>query len=199
MKNQYILKDFNPPLKGELPTFHFDLGQWCMNFLKIHPWEFPASLSDLHQRIQAYANQCPAYPSGQHPIRIYIIDHRLSVLLAMIDRDGEIANMCWRFAKYEHRSDDYILGSGDYFLGINPLENNGYNVTRLRKFITTYDISPVEILAVPTLLIFQGNELSDYFPLSTWQLCNLMHRFADKNRIDWEKYGMKIDEYRDLD
>lgn len=172
-------------LKRPVPSLDYDLSRWCRELLAIHPFPFPDSLSELHLKIEERASWRCSFPRKADRIRVYIVDHRLFVPLVLTEQDGVLANACARFAKYEHRYADNLLGSGEMF--VNYASDNGYDTDAVNSFIREYDISPVEVLSVPTLLVFSGKNLSEYRPIGTWQLCALLHQFHSENLVAWDR------------
>ena len=187
------LSDYYVPVRQPVPTLHYDLSKWCSELLKLHPFPFPDSLQALHKEIAGYSRACPPFPTEKTSrIRIYVIDHRLYIPLILHDEEGSLTNDCFRFAKYTHRYEDNLLGEGKPFISMS--EPLGYNERKVTQFIKEYDISPLEVLAVPTLAIFVGKKLDDYRPLGLWQVCALTHRYADQNLVDWSSRNASFDE-----
>lgn len=180
-----------PPLKESLPWLRYDLAAWCEVLLNdIHPYPFPNSLADLRKDAEAMRDSQPDLPKETPRLRVYIIDQRLRVLMALTDTDGETSNTCYRFARYAHRYEDNLLGEGRVF--IDALD---YDAAKIARFVKRYDISPIEYLSVPSLAIMEGAKLSNYHRLGSWQTASLLERYRDQNLVDWAAWSSAVSTY----
>ncbi|BFH11118.1 hypothetical protein J6TS7_21580 [Paenibacillus dendritiformis] len=183
---EFMLDDFELPVKRELPALRYDIATYCDNVLKITKRQFPPYLSDLKQKMSDYAKQRKAArPQQFEPFfRIYVVDHRLHIPVALLDPDGSIANWCWKFAKYDRQFDEYVYGDGE-LIGPDLIQGQ-WSIPILKNFIKQYGFAPIEELAMPSLLIFVNQHLDDVRTLAHWQVNYMLMKYRDSNLVDWE-------------
>lgn len=184
------IQDFGPPLKRPLPCFQYDIALFCQAFQRLVPPIFPEYLSELQKMIDAFAEQAPACCPKEFPLeyRVYLMDYRMNVLFAGLDKTGEIATCFSQYGKQAHKLTDAYFGDGSLF---DPLRYSAkgsyYDPVEVGDMVLKYGFLPLEELASPIALVYCGDKLDETRMLSQLQLCVLMERFREENLVDWEK------------
>lgn len=183
------MKDFNYylPLKEELPSLKYDIATYCHCLSSIVKDYFPPYLDHLKERIETYASlRSNLKPKNIDPsLRIYIFDHRLNIPLVLLDNTGKIADFCYQASRYRRTYDEYYYGDGESFGPCIP--GDEWDKNFLLSFIDEYGFTPMEELAMPSLVIFKGYEIDERRPLSTWQVNLLLMKYRTKNLVDWKE------------
>ena len=184
--NKYDIKDYYVPTKQPLPCLYYDLAVYCDTLKKILSMPLPEYLSELSDRLDSYAKQMKKCKPKEFPkaYRIYIMDYRLNLLFAGLDTTGKVATFFSKYGKFGHCITDSYYGDGSKIGDVLPWTS--YNFPEMMSFLVNYGFLPIEELAAPVALVFDGEELSDWRLLSQYQLCLLMERFSTKNLIDWK-------------
>lgn len=180
------IRDYEIPLKEPFPCFHYDFALYCECLRYVLPMPLPKYLSGISDMLDSYGKQVKkcrpkTFPEGY---RVYLVDYRLNILFVALDLSGKIATC---FSKYGARGcnlTDYYYGDGEQIGGIFPGEQ--YDATEMSDFMYQFGFLPVEELASPAALIFEGAEFIERRLLSQYHLCLLMEQFRSKNLIDWK-------------
>lgn len=192
----FDIQSIFPPLKKDLPLLEYDISLYCNRLLNEICGIWPKHLGILRERVvlsAAMLSQLKPNPRDIDPaIRVYILDHRMHLLFAMLDETGKAASFvskfCVQYRKYD--SENYYYGdSPDSPLVPAAFEFNGEEFytpdpNELFNFNQKYGFVPTEWFAAPVVLIFHGDSLEEV-RLTTMEHCVLlMEKFHSKNLVD---------------
>ncbi len=191
----FEIETFAPPLKRELPLLEYDIALYCSEFCKWTEGVWPEYLVDFKEKVLSYSRQLkrlkPQITDISPDIRIYILDHRLSLLFAALDNSGEMATFITKFcAQYErHDIEACYYGDGGKIADELPCKMNGElcfapDFKELARFNRMYGFVPSEMFACPAVLIFQDEDLAAVYQTTMKHCVLIMDKFHDKNLVD---------------
>ncbi|WP_317397733.1 hypothetical protein [Anaerotruncus colihominis] len=184
--NKYSILDYNLPTKVPCPFLRYDLAVYCQMLKESIALPFPSYLGDLYDRIEAYANQVGQCKPEEFPAayRTYLIDYRLNILFVALDTTGRIATCFSKYGRFGHSITDDYYGDGSLFG--DTLPGQPYKAFEMLPFLKHYGFLPVEELASPVAVVYEGEEIADKRFLSQYQLCLLLEQFRSKNLVNWK-------------
>lgn len=188
IEKQYDIKNYYLPLKTDLPSLHYDIALYCDCILSMHKIPLPKYLKNLSSYMTSYAKQIDEVKPNKFPkgYRIYVIDNRLNVLFIGLDVSGKMADFFSKYAKYCRELEAYCYGDGEIFDAVS-IPSMEYNVRIIEAFNRNYGFTPFEELALPSVLIYEDDELVDRLLISQFQASFLIMKFKKRNIINWER------------
>lgn len=192
MRQNLDIRDSFFPVKKPVPSLLYDVALWCQYLMRIFPEDAVTSLHTSHfwDQLTSYAPQAEDVrpDSFPHRLRVYIFDNRLHPIFLAVDEEGELTTVLADFAHYDgHRPSDFVYGQNPDFN--NPYGPGGVDLSTVRSFIQKYDIIPLEPFGAPTLVVFQGDQLSELRAISHLSVIRVLHQFQSENLIDFSQYA----------
>ncbi|MDL2258879.1 hypothetical protein LJC42_07000 [Eubacteriales bacterium OttesenSCG-928-K08] len=190
----YDVRKHYVPLKKSFPALHYDLSVHCSNILQANPYPFPAYLNEFHKQLSAYSSQINEVKPKRFPkgYRIYAIDQRLHVPLILHDPDRKMYDFCYDVAKSGRPMSEYAFGNGEELeraLHYDILSDP--DPQKVNAFVQAYGFLPFEELALPSLVMFFGDQCK---PLLTcaWHINVLMEHFREENLVDMNQHAQLL-------
>ncbi len=185
--------DFSIPLKHEINCLNYDIALYCKSLIDCLHDIFPDYLKIYKSKIHSYANNLQEYKPEHFPLgyRVYIIDNRLNIIFAGLDKSGKMSTFFSYYSKYEHNIEDYHFGDGEKLEEkINGFTD--YNSKGLKQFSESYGFMPIEELSMLNVLICNEDEIKEQRLISTFQTMILLEKYRTKNEIDWKQIINRI-------
>lgn len=195
-KPTYNITELNLPLKQEIPTLHYDIALYCKKFLdsvEHIPSDF--YLETFSEKLHSYASQVSQVKpkTFTEDVRIYIIDCRLNVLFATLDKKGKVANSICHFKKYTCSTEDYHFS--DRIDSAPTPWSPQQDIIFLAKFYSDYGYLPLEPFSHPSLAIFVDDRLEQLDILTQYQVTVLMEKYKRRNLINWKDIVAKLNDF----
>ena len=176
--------DFGQYIKGQPDYFAYDLALHCENWLRDVPTAPHNDIMDLYLQVRRYVIRKNGYRPDSFPAgsRVYVFDNRLRPLFATVDKSGRITQAVSDMV-YQYAMEDSVLGAldADFCKG-----SGQWDVQKTRDFLEKHHFLPSEMVVSSTMLICDGESVSQMGYMSQFYTHLLTTRFARENLVDWK-------------